>query len=65
MKVKQHEKYMTDPIFSEFDYPMTLKVIKEICTFEKKCFNKFEGNPMMSIEVYTFQTDAEILPMNI
>lgn len=57
-RVKQYERYITNPIFSGYDYPMALTDIR---AFEKNSFNKFEDNPSMSINIYTFQTDGTVL----
>ena len=39
--------------------------LKDIRTFERKSFSKFENYPSMSINVYTFDTSGTILPMQI
>lgn len=61
-RVKQYEKHVTDPIFSGYDY---LLALKDIRAFERKYFNKFEDCPSMSVNIYIFQTDGTVLPMQI
>ena len=55
----RYEHYISNDIFAGYEYPMSLRA------FEKRSFNKFKGYPNTSVNVYTFEANGTITPMQI